>query len=174
MMSRKSLVASATVALALTAVCHAQAHKAGLWDVTTKTIIQKRGDVEGRLNASQLGSSADAADPGSLPACYSSDLINRYGVVLPPSLRDCELSNVTQSAGSFRADMVCKGSFNGKGSIESTWTDEDHVIGKVHFVSETRDAQPMIVRWTQNVTAVFKSADCGNMRPRTVPAKPAH
>ena len=159
----------ASVGLALPASGYGEAHKTGLWEVTTKTVIQQSGDVEGRLNGNQPGGSGSM---GSLPVCYSSDLINHYGIALPPSLRDCELSNVIDKPDSFRADLSCKGTYNGKGSVETTWTDEDHVTGKVHFTSKTRDAQPMMIRWNQDLTAVFKSADCGNVKPRVIPQRP--
>jgi hypothetical protein len=160
-----------TCMLSLVSASRAQTHKPGLWEVTTKTTIQQPGDPEGHFNSSSLGN--QGGSPATLPACYTNDLINKYGIALPPSLRDCDLSNVTASADSFRADLTCKGSYNGKGSLESTWTDEDHAVGKVHFTSKTRDDQPRMVRWTQDVSAVYKGADCGTVRPRTIPVKPA-
>jgi hypothetical protein len=156
--------------LSVGAAGSAQTHKAGLWQVTTKTTIQQPGDPEGHFNGNSLGDQGGGT--ATLPACYTSDLISKYGFVLPPSLRDCELSNIVQTSDSFRADLTCKGSYNGKGSVESTWTDEDHVTGKVHFISKTRDDQPRIVRWTQDVNAEFKNADCGSVRPRHIPVKP--
>jgi hypothetical protein len=91
-------------------------------------------------------------------------------VILPPSLKDCELSNVSKTANSFKADMTCKGGYNGFGSVESTWSDPDHVVGKVRFVSKTRETtNARALTWTQESTAVFKSADCGQVKPRRMP-----
>jgi Protein of unknown function (DUF3617) len=104
--------------------------------------------------------------------CLTQAQIDKYGVILPPSLRDCEISNVVQKPNSFSADMMCKGAYNGKGSIESIWTDDDHASGKVRFVAKSRDsAAPMSIAWTQESTAVFKSPDCGSVKPRPMPTQ---
>jgi hypothetical protein len=82
---------------------------------------------------------------------------------------------VVQKSNSFSADMTCKGSYNGKGSIESTWTDDEHANGKIRFVAKSRQStNQLMMTWTQESTAVFKSADCGTVKPRTIPpATPA-
>jgi hypothetical protein len=148
----------------------AQSKKAGLWEVTSTTTIQQAGREAGQPSGTEsVNPSPNQSAP--LPVCLSQALIDKYGVVLPPSLRDCQVFNVAQTANHFTADMTCKGSYNGKGSIESTWTDEDHAVGKVHFVAKTKDASPISMRWTQDVSAVFKSADCGTIKPRPMPAK---
>jgi len=143
-----------------------QSHKAGLWIISTTTRIQQQGESPGNFSAAgHQGQSS--SEPTGLPACMTQEMIDKYGVILPPSLRDCELSNVVQPADGFHADMSCKGSYNGVGSIESTWTDEDHVVGKVRFVSRTGEAgNGRQMTWTQESTAVFKSSDCGNVKPR--------
>ena len=149
----------------------AQQHKAGLWEVTSKTSLMQRGDPEGHFKPDVTGE--QSRDSATLPACYTGDLINQYGVALPPSLRDCELLNVVRRPESLRADVSCAGTYNGKGSLETVWIDENHITGKVHFTSKSRGTPPMMIRWTQDVSAVFKGADCGSIRPRLIPAKPA-
>lgn len=148
-----------------------QAHKAGLWKIATTTRIQQPGDTPANL-AAGIAPSAEAG----LPVCVTQDLIDKYGVILPPSLRDCEISHVVQTADSFHADMTCKGAYNGIGSIESTWTDEDHVVGKVRFVARTGDSNNSsggrALAWVQEASAVFKGFDCGSVRPRRIPVKP--
>jgi hypothetical protein len=147
-----------------------QSPKAGLWLISTTTRIQQQGESPANFSASKGQSSPE---PVGLPACLTQDQIDKYGVILPPSLRDCELSNVVQAADNFHADMICKGSYNGVGSVESTWTDEDHVAGKVRFVSRTGEAgNGRQMTWTQESTAVFKSSDCGDVKPRKVTVKP--
>jgi hypothetical protein len=151
-------------------VSSAQSPKPGLWMISTTTRIQQQGESPANFSAGNQSQSSSA--PVGLPACLTQDLIDKYGVILPPSLRDCELSNVVQAADNFHADMICKGSYNGVGSVESTWTDEDHVAGKIRFVSRTGEAgKGRQMNWTQESTAVFKSSDCGNVKPRTVAAK---
>lgn len=145
--------------------------KSGLWMIATSTRIQQAGETPGNFVASGNGGNGEASLTGA-PTCLTPELIHKYGVILPPSLRDCELSNVLETAASFKADLTCKGGYNGFGSVETTWTDEDHVVGKIRFVSKTRETEnARALTWTQNSTAVFKSADCGEVKPRRIPVK---
>ncbi|HEY1984708.1 MAG TPA: DUF3617 family protein [Terracidiphilus sp.] len=151
-------------------VSSAQTRKPGLWEVTSNTKIQQPGDAPGNFNASSSAAQS-SAEPNGFPQCYTRELIDTYGIVLPPSLRDCTLSNIVKNDTTFNADMTCKGTYNGRGTIESTWSDENHVTGKVRFVAKTKDStNALAMHWTQDVSAVFKSADCGNIRPRRIPA----
>ena len=146
-----------------------QSRKAGLWQIATSTRIQQPGEAPGNFVAH--GNSNESV-AGGLPVCLTQELVDTYGVILPPSLKDCELSNVLQTADSFKADMTCKGGYNGFGSVESIWTDEEHATGKVRFVSKSganTNARALI--WTEEATAVFKSSDCGTVKPRRMPAK---
>jgi Protein of unknown function (DUF3617) len=148
-----------------------ESRKAGLWLVATSTRIAQQGKGPGNL-ARDNGQPLSADD--GVPECLTQEMIENYGVILPPSLKSCELYNVVQTGNSFKADMTCKGGFNGFGSVESTWKDPDHVVGKIRFVSkskETEDARAMA--WTEDASAVFKSADCGKVKPKQLPAKPA-
>jgi hypothetical protein len=147
-----------------------QSPKAGLWVISTTTRIQQQGESPANFSAGHQGQAS--SEPVGLPACLTQDVVDKFGVILPPSLRDCELSNVVQAADNFHADMTCKGSYNGVGSVESTWTDEDHVSGKVRFVSRTGEAgKGRQMTWVQESTAVFKSSDCGTVKPRKIPVK---
>jgi hypothetical protein len=147
-----------------------ETRKAGLWVVATTTKIQQAGETAGNFVARSSSGSPSSAE-GGVPECLTQDVVDSYGVILPPSLKDCELSNVVQTASSFKADMTCKGGYNGFGSLESKWTDADHVTGKVRFVSrtkESKDGRELI--WSQESSAVFKSAECGAVKPRRKPA----
>jgi len=149
-----------------------QNRKAGLWMITSSTHIQQPGDAPGNLGTSSGSSGAESA--GGAPVCLTRELVDNYGVILPPSLKDCELSNVQQTASSFKADMTCKGSYNGFGSVESTWSDPDHAVGKIRFVSKTRETtNAHALTWVQQTTAVFQSSDCGLVKPRRMPVKAA-
>ncbi len=160
------------VMMGMVAAWAQESHKAGLWLVVTTTRIQQQGESPGNFARGKNEPSPSAE--GGVPECLTQEMIDNYGVILPPSLKSCELSNVLQTGDTFRADMTCKGGFNGFGSVESTWKDADHVVGKIRFVSktkETTDARAMA--WTEEASAVFKSADCGNVKPRQLPSRPA-
>jgi hypothetical protein len=142
--------------------------KAGLWLVANSTEIQQQGETSGNFVA--RGNKNSLAAENGLPVCLTQELVDNYGVILPPSLKDCELSKVVKTANSFKADMSCKGGYNGFGSVESTWTDADHVVGKIRFVSRTKESKEgREMMWTQESSAVFKSAECGSVKPRKVP-----
>lgn len=140
--------------------------KAGLWVVASSTRIQQPGEVP--ANGTILGSTAVAG--AGLPVCLTKEVVDSYGVILPPSLKDCELTHVQRTPESFKADMTCKGGYNGLGSVESSWTDPGHVVGKIRFVSKAGPANDArALAWTQESTAVFKSSDCGEVKPRKMP-----
>ena len=145
-----------------------ESHKAGLWIIATTTRIQKAGESPGNFAHGH----GEPGVAGGVPVCLTQEMIDTYGVILPPSLKGCELSNVVQALDNFRADMTCTGAYNGSGSVDSTWTDEEHVVGTVRFISKTRDeANPRAMVWVQDATAVFKSSDCGTVKPRKMPVK---
>jgi Protein of unknown function (DUF3617) len=145
----------------------AQTRKAGLWQVASTTRIQQAGQAPGNF----AGSANDQSAPtGGLPVCLTQQMIDTYGVALPPSLKDCELSNVVSALDDFRADITCKGAFTGRGSIETTWRDDDHVVGKVRFVAKSgQGTTGRTMSWIQETTGVFKSPDCGTVQPRKMP-----
>jgi hypothetical protein len=150
-----------------------QPHKAGLWLVATATRMDQQGSPAGNPAARGKDDNAPPAE-GGVPVCLTKEMIDSYGVILPPSLKGCEMYNVQQTADSYKADMSCKGGFNGFGSVESKWTDEDHVVGKIRFVSKTKEtSDARMLTWTEDASAVFKSSDCGTVKPHPMPGKPA-
>jgi uncharacterized protein DUF3617 len=149
-----------------------QARKTGLWLVASTTQIQQKDEAPGSFSSRQNSQAAPAE--GGAPVCLTREIIDNYGVILPPSLKSCQLYNVQQTETSFKADMTCKGGYNGFGTVESKWTDPDHVVGKVRFVSRNGESpEARALTWTEEASAVFKSADCGAVKPRPLPAKPA-
>lgn len=146
--------------------------KAGLWMVSASTSIQQKDETPESFKSRAKNEQSPAQS--GVPECLTKEIIDGYGVILPPSLKSCELYNVLKTTDSFKADMTCKGSFNGFGAVESNWTDPDHVVGKVRFVSKTggNDSARALV-WTEEASAVFKSEECGAVKPRPLPGKPA-
>jgi hypothetical protein len=139
--------------------------------LSTITTIQQSGNRVGMFASTSPGSSP-TGNAQTIPVCLTEPLIDTYGIALPPSLRDCEISNVQRKPDSITADMTCKGRYSGKGSIESTWSDDEHGTGKVHFIGKMKEGSNLLTMgWTQSSTAVFKSQDCGSIKPRTLPAK---
>jgi hypothetical protein len=147
----------------------AVARKAGLWEVKATTKIQQ--DTSQAVTSGQTESSAPSnGDAQGVQTCYTQEMIDTYGILFPPSLRDCQISNALRTANGITAEIACKGWSNGKGSLETTWSDDEHATSVIHFiVMRKRDQTTLSMGWTQEATAVFKSSDCGGVKPRTVP-----
>jgi hypothetical protein len=169
MRNKRDLIVLTYCLVAAAGLSTAQSRKAGLWEVSSTTTFQRSENPADK-------SSTEAQPPSQsapMAVCFTQSMIDTYGVVLPPSLRDCELSHVVQQPNRFSADLTCKGSYNGTGSLETTWSDPDHAAGKIRFVAKTRSSgsAPLMLRWSQDSSAVFKSSDCGTVQPRRIPAK---
>jgi hypothetical protein len=83
------------------------------------------------------------------------------------------VQNLVKTATSMKADWVCSGKMEGKGTLESTESDEGKATGTVHFTGtmlmgeEKRPAE-----FTIQTTSVFKNSDCGDVKPLPMPQKP--
>jgi len=155
-------------ACALAVLSLAQGHqKPGLWEVTAKMTWQKSpfpADMPGNLASAMSG-------PRTSQMCVTQDMIDKYGGPLPASRNnECQAQNVKMSASGMTADWVCNGSMKGKGTVESSWTDENHVTTKVHF-SGTMQMGPQAnpVEFTNDVSSTYKGPDCGSVKPVAVP-----
>ena len=142
--------------------------EAGLWELTTTTTWQKSPAVSG----GGTGSLKDSTH--TTQVCLTQDMIDKYGALLPQSRGECSLSNKILNPGSITADYVCTGTMNGKGDLVSTWVDSEHSKSSVHFVGTLRAGsteQP--IEWTTESVAVFKSANCGTVKPPAL-KRPQH
>lgn len=107
----------------------------------------------------------------TIKVCLTQEQIDKYGAIVPQS-RGCQVTNIVKKANGMTADMECSGTMSGKGTLESTLTDEEHAKGKVHFVGTMHmgpNTRP--VEWTVQSSSVFKSADCGDVKPAPMPDK---
>ena len=136
--------------------------KAGLWESTTAMTWQA---------APMPG--MPAMPSRTTQVCVTQEMIDRYGGNVPETRGTCQVANVAMKPGGMTAEMVCTGQMSGKASIVSTWSDEEHASSSVHFTGEMAmapgGAKP--VEWTSKATSVFKSADCGSVKPMPMPAK---
>lgn len=169
MLKRQVCITLSCCFIALCVAAQGQTRKAGLWEVNAVTRIQKSGQGVGMFSQTD-GNNASLGNSGGFPACYTQELIDNYGILLPPSLRDCQLSHVVKKPMSFSADLTCTGRSHGTGSVSTTWTDDDHATSVIHFVdSQKQGSNTISLGWTQEATAIFKSSDCGGVKPRTIP-----
>jgi len=67
---------------------------------------------------------------------------------------------------SMTADWICTGRMAGKGTLESSWSDPDHAVGKVHFIGNMQmGANSRPIEYTIESSSVYKGPDCGSVKP---------
>lgn len=162
--------ATVTVTLCLIgtpALTQAQARKPGLWEITTNMTWQQSPFPPGMGGAhSPFGNGSRTTQ-----ACITQALIDKSGGMVQQG-RQCQVTNLIKKSDSFSADLVCSGSFSGKGSIQATWTDDEHATSKTRFVGSMQmgsDSKP--IEWTSESISVFKGSDCGSVTPIQIPDK---
>ena len=149
-------------ALAIVALAQA-VRKPGLWEMTSTMTYQQSPFPPG-MPASAI---AAMSAPRTTQVCLTQAMIDKYGAPMPQSRNNqCQVSNVSMKANGMSADWVCTGMMAGKGTVESSWTDPDHAIGKVHFTGTMQmgpNSRP--VEYTIETSSVYKGADCGSVKP---------
>jgi hypothetical protein len=150
--------------LAVAVAAWAQGRKAGLWEMTTTMTMQQSPVPPGMTPPAN-----SPLSPGQhvTQVCLTQEMIDKYGAPPPQSRdRDCQFTNVQKGDHGMTADMVCSGRMTGKGTVKSEWSDPEHATGEVHFtgtVQGRNGERPL--EWTSQSTSVFKSADCGDVKP---------
>ena len=161
-----------TCLFALTVFVWAQAtRKPGLWEMTTTMNWQKSPLPPGVTLPPGMASPFSAMTHTS-QVCLTQAMIDKYGAPMAQTKGDCQINNVVLKPNGMTANMVCNGQITGTGTIESTFTGPDQAKGKVHFIGSLRmgpNTKP--VEWTVQSSSVFKSADCGDVKPASVPDK---
>jgi len=142
----------------------APARKAGLWEMTTNMTWQQSPFPGG--TPPPAAAAAFGGGPRTTQVCLTQAMIDKYGAPVPQGRGDCQVSNVKLSDHGMTADMVCTGRMGGNATVESSWTDDEHATGKVHFTGTLQAGpSPKPIEWTINSTSVYKGADCGNVKP---------
>jgi hypothetical protein len=143
----------------------------GLYEMTSNMTWQQSPFPAGM----QMPPGANAAfggGPHTTQVCITQQMIDRYGGPVPQSRGNCQMSNVVKKSDGMTADWVCTGAMNGKGTVESSWTEDGRSKSKVHFTGEMQMGQRSApVEWTMESTSVFKGSDCGNVKPPPIPAQ---
>jgi len=156
---------------AMTLAGWAQGRKPGLWEMTTTTTWQQSPFPPGMAAASPSANPFMASGLHTTLVCLTQEQIDRYGAIVP-STRGCQVTNLVKSAHGMTADWVCNGMMSGKGTLESSWSDENRAVGKVHFAGSIQAGpNPKPIEWTAESTSVFKGADCGAVKPMAMPNK---
>ncbi len=152
-------------ALALTACIAAPAlakqGKVGLWNVTSTAEMALPPEVLAMLKKS--GQPMPGAKPITVQMCMSQEEVDS---ATPPHLdtatTGCVTKTTKQTATEMTAVMTCKGNMKGTGTIQISYTGNEHYAGAYTFKG-TNFGQPA------NITTRFKGdwvkADCGKVQP---------
>ena len=107
--------------------------KPGLWEMTA-TMAWQQSPMPAGMKMPPGMNSPFGGCPHTTQVCLTQAMIDKYGAPMPQSRNgECQISNVVLKPTSMTADWVCRGRMAGKGTLESSWTDPNHAIGKVHF-----------------------------------------
>lgn len=140
----------------------AETRKAGLWETTT-TMTWQQSPLPGGISPPGGG------EPHTAQVCVTQQQLDKYGAIVP-QVPGCQITNVVVKAHGMTADMVCTERMTGKGTLESSWSDDSHATGSIHFAGSIQlgtDTKP--IEWTIHSSSIFKSADCGSVKPATPP-----
>jgi hypothetical protein len=155
--TRVSIAAGCCLVAVALATWAQAARKAGLWEITTNMVWQQ--------SPIPNGMAMPGGGPHSTQVCLTQAQVDKYGSPMPQN-RGCDISNVAMKANGMTADWVCTAPMAGKGTVESSWTDPDHVKAKVHFLGAMQmgpNSKP--VEYTIDVSSNYKGADCGSVKP---------
>jgi len=158
------------VVLALISWAQAPKQQPGLWEMTTIMTWQKSPMPAGITLPAGMKSPFSGTTT-TTQVCLTQAMIDKYGPASSTN-RDCKNTNVVMKSNGMTADLVCSGKMNGKGTVEASWTDSSHSRSKMHFIGTMgAGSNPMPVEWTTEITSVFKSSDCGSVKPLPMPDK---
>ena len=140
--------------------------KPGLWEMTTNMDWQQSPMPPG-MTAPQGANPSMGGGPHTTQVCLTQAMINKYGAPMPQSRNgECRIENVRIKATSMTADWVCSGRMAGRGTLESSWADPNHAVGKVHFVGNMQmGPNSRTIEYTIESSSVYKGPDCGTVQP---------
>jgi len=165
--------------LALATCAHAQMNqKPGLWEVTTQMNMSGAGAPQ----MPQLPPGVQLPPgirmpspyaPHTTQVCVTQAMIDKYGgpTSAPPN-GNCKVTDVAMKPDGMAANIVCTGTMNTTGTVQSTWTPDGSTTKTTIHMTGTmqvgRNNGP--IDMTINAASTYKGPDCGNVKPMTMPA----
>lgn len=164
--------------------------KPGLWEtqVSSTSVMQLPPEVEARIAAIPAAQQAQmrAMMPGGMGGSATPVVTTRQVCIAPQTTIDsmmnraqqspgmsCSISNKSQTASGVSFDIACTGATgSAKGHTDVRLADDDHATSTSH-ITVTASSQGHTMNSTVDTTtsAKFVSADCGDVKPYTAPAK---
>ncbi len=126
----------------------------GLYDVTTQMSMDMAG--------------APAMPPRTSQVCVTQAMIDKYGGGFSNTQAGCQSSNVVTSPTGMSATVTCTGRLNMTGTVKTTFVDADTVKTTIQMSGTLPNGQAM--NTTTQMTFVYKGADCGSVKPPSIPS----
>lgn len=156
----RSIFILATSATALALVAWAQAPKAGLYEVTNRMTWQQSPFP------ANMQAPAGSGDPHTAQTCLTRAQIQKYNGPKPEAHGGCQISNIQKQDGGMTAEISCGAPMTGSGTVKTKWVDSGHSKSKIHFTGSMRvGPDTKTVEWTIDSESIFKSSDCGSVKP---------
>ena len=143
--------------------------KPGLWEMTSTMTWQQSPMPPGMTMPAGMNSPFSPRTT-TTQVCLTQAMIDKYGAPMQQSRNnECQISNVVLHPNSMSADWVCSGRMAGKGTLESSWTDPNHAVGKVHFTGSMQmGPNTQSIEYTIQSFSIYKGPDCGSVQPLPV------
>ncbi len=177
---RRTHIAVVCCSLLFTVIASAQGRKPGLWEMTSTMKMQgmpQMPQMPAQMDGHpmpQMGGGSPFGGPRTTLVCVTQAELDKYHAIISANgsqQKDCQITNVVPNANGMTGEMICTGRMSGKGTVQSSWTDSEHANGTIHFIGTVQvgpNSRP--IEWTNTISSVFKSADCGNVKPIEPPA----
>jgi hypothetical protein len=160
-MHHRVFVAALAATVLTAAPALADHGKVGLWNVTSSTEVALSPKLVAQMKRS--GMTMPGAQPITVQMCMSKEEVASN---TPPHLdrgaTGCDTKLASQTAGSMRASMICKGQMKGTGSIEVNYKGAEHYTGSYSFKG-TSYGKPTSMKTT--FKGDWVKADCGKVPP---------
>ncbi|MGD0914107.1 MAG: DUF3617 domain-containing protein [Terracidiphilus sp.] len=150
--------------------------KPGLWEVTSQMTIAGMPQMPQMPQGAQVPPGMQMPQspfaPHTSQVCVTQAMIDKYGGPYQnPPRGDCQTTNLVMKPDGMTAEISCTGQMTAKGTVKATFTDSNSYSTTVHIVGTMQmgpNNRP--VDMTMQANGVYKGADCGTVKPMTMPA----
>ena len=110
--------------------------------------------------------------PHTMQVCVTQAMIDKYGGPSPaPHHGQCQVTDISMKSNGMTAKIICTGQMSGTGTVETTWTDANSSQTKMHMTGTMQmNSGSTPIDMTVQSSSVYKGADCGDVKPMTMPA----
>jgi len=147
--------------------------KPGLWEVTSTVSMAGMPQMPAMPPGVHMPQMASPFAPHTTQVCVTQAMIDKYGGPYSnPPHGDCKVTDIVMKPDGMTAKIICSGSMDATGTIDSTWTQADTTHTTMHMTGTMQmgqNSQPLDM--TVKADSAYKGPDCGNVKPLQIPAE---